>query len=168
MINTRKNWWILCGVVAVLLIVGIWAFFTYGPVNRVLSAREAEAYRVYDITLPEGESSAFSYILSQCTAEEEQYQADALVITAYVPKDTLKNAFSQCQEILSVELLEVKNSKSVDILYKGTEGEEVNLVYGEDGTLLIRVVYFPQRDTMVEYNAESGKTRMQRPFRKNG
>ena len=52
-------------MVAVLLIVGIWAFFTYGPVNRVLSAREAEAYRVYDI---KGESSAFSYILSQCTA----------------------------------------------------------------------------------------------------
>ena len=63
-----EKWWILCGVVAVLLIVGIWAFFTYGPVNRVVSAREAEAYRVYDITLPEGESSAFSYILSQCTA----------------------------------------------------------------------------------------------------
>ena len=95
-------------------------------------------------------------------------QEDELVITAHVPRDTLKSAFSRCQEILSVELMEGKNSKSVDILYKGTEGEEVNLVYGEDGTLLIRMVYFPQRDTMVEYNAESGNTRMQRPFRKNG
>lgn len=161
----NKKWWILGCVLALLLIVGAWAFFTYGPVDRVLSAREAEAYQVYDITLPEGESSAFAYILSQCTPKEEQSQVDAFLFTYYTPKDTLNAAFPRCQEILNVELLEVEGTQSLTIRYQGPEGEEVDLTYGEDGSLAYRMVYFPQRDTIVEYLAETGQTRIQRPFR---
>lgn len=163
--KNQKKWWIIAGVVVLLLIVGVWAYLTFGPVNRVLSSREAEAYEAYDITLPQGESSAFAYILSQCTETNAQSHADGMVSHDYAPKDTLKAAFPRCQEILSVELFEAEGIRSLNIRYEGTEGEEVDLTYGEDGSLALRVVYFPQRDTLVEYLAESGQTRIQRPFR---
>ena len=165
--KSQKKWWIIAGAVVLLLIVGVWAFLTYGPVNRVLSDREAEAYRAYDITLPQGESSAFSYILSQCTDTKEQSQAGGIVFHTYTPQDTLKAAFPRCREILSVELREAEGIRSLNLRYEGTEGEEVDLTYGEDGSLALRLVYFPQRDTLVEYLAESGQTRIQRPFRNN-
>lgn len=64
-----------------------------------------------------------------------------------------------------MELLEAEGIRSLNIRYEGTEGEEVDLTYGEDGSLAPRVVYFPQRDTMVEYRSDTGQTRIQRPFR---
>lgn len=163
--KNQKKWWIVAGVVVLLLIVGVWAYLTFGPVNRVLSSKEAEAYKVYDITLPQGESSAFAYILSQCTETNDQSQIDEMVFRIYTPQDTLKAAFPRCREILKVELLEAEGIRSLNIRYEGTEGEEVDLTYAEDGSLALRVVYFPQRDTLVEYLAESGQTRIQRPFR---
>lgn len=163
--KNQKNWWIFTGVVALLLIGVAWAYLTFGPVNRVLSSREAEAYQVYDITLPQGESSAFAYILSQCTETNEQSQIEEMVLRTYTPKDSLNAAFPRCREILKVELLETEGIRSLNLRYEGTEGEEVDLTYGEDGSLALRVVYFPQRDTLVEYLAESGQTRIQRPFR---
>lgn len=165
--KNQKKWWIVAGVVVLLLIVGVWAYLTFGPVNRVLSSKEAEAYQVYDITLPQGESSAFAYILSQCTETNDQSQIDEMVFRIYTPQDTLKAAFPRCREILKVELLEAEGIRSLNIRYEGTEGEEVDLTYAEDGSLALRVVYFPQRDTLVEYLAESGQTRIQRPFRNN-
>ena len=161
----QKNWWIFTGVVALLLIGVAWACLTFGPVNRVLSSKEAKAYQVYDITLPQGESSAFAYILSQCTETNEQSQIEEMVFRTYTPKDTLNAAFPRCREILKVELLEAEGIRSLNIRYEGTEGEEVDLTYGEDGSLALRVVYFPQRDTMVEYRSDTGQTRIQRPFR---
>ena len=163
----QKNWWIFTGVVALLLIGVAWACLTFGPVNRVLSSKEAKAYQVYDITLPQGESSAFAYILSQCTETNEQSQIEEMVFRTYTPKDTLNAAFPRCREILSVELREAEGIRSLNLRYEGTEGEEVDLTYGEDGSLALRLVYFPQRDTLVEYLAESGQTRIQRPFRNN-
>ena len=163
--KNQKKWWIIAGVVVLLLIVGVWAYLTFGPVNRVLSSREAEAYEAYDITLPQGESSAFAYILSQCTETNDQSQIDEMVFRIYTPQDSLKAAFPRCREILKVELLETEGIRSLNLRYEGTEGEEVDLTYGEDGSLALRVVYFPQRDTLVEYLAESGQTRIQRPFR---
>ena len=163
--KSQKKWWLIAGVVVLLLIVGVWAYLNFGPVNRVLSDREAEAYRAYDITLPQGESSAFSYILSQCTDTKEQSQAGGIVFHTYTPQDTLNAAFPRCREILSVELREAEGIRSLNLRYEGTEGEEVDLTYGEDGSLALRLVYFPQRDTLVEYLAESGQTRIQRPFR---
>lgn len=163
--KNQKKWWIVAGVVVLLLIVGVWAFLTYGPVNRVLSSKEAEAYEAYDITLPQGESSAFAYILSQCTETNEQSQIEEMVFRIYTPQDSLKAAFPRCREILKVELLEAEGIRSLNIRYEGIEGEEVDLTYGEDGSLALRLVYFPQRDTLVEYLAESGQTRVQRPFR---
>ena len=155
--KSQKKWWLIAGAVVLLLIVGV--------LNRVLSDREAEAYRAYDITLPQGESSAFSYILSQCTDTKEQSQVDTFLFTDYTPKDSLNAAFPRCREILSVELREAEGIRSLNLRYEGTEGEEVDLTYGEDGSLALRLVYFPQRDTLVEYLAESGQTRIQRPFR---
>lgn len=163
--KSQKKWWIIAGVVVLLLIVGVWAYLTFGPVNRVLSSKEAEAYQVYDITLPQGESSAFAYILSQCTETNEQSQIDEMVFRIYTPQDSLKAAFPRCREILKVELLEAEGIRSLNIRYEGIEGEEVDLTYGEDGSLALRVVYFPQRDTMVEYRSDTGQTRIQRPFR---
>ena len=163
----QKTWWIFTGVVALLLIGVAWACLTFGPVNRVLSSKGAKAYQVYDITLPQGESSAFAYILSQCTETNEQSQIEEMVFRTYTPKDTLNAAFPRCREILKVELLETEGIRSLYLRYEGTEGEEVDLTYGEDGSLALRVVYFPQRDTLVEYLAESGQTRIQRPFRNN-
>ena len=52
--KSQKKRWLIAGAVVLLLIVGVWAHLTFGPVNRVLSDREAEAYRAYDITLPQG------------------------------------------------------------------------------------------------------------------
>lgn len=83
--KSQKKWWIIAGVVVLLLIVGVWACLTFGPVNRVLSSKEAEAYEVYDITLPQGESSAFAYILSQCTETNDQSQIDEMVFRIYNP-----------------------------------------------------------------------------------
>ena len=163
--KSKKKWWIFAGVAVLLLIVGVWAYLTYGPVDRALSAKEAEAYRVYDITLPQGESSAFAYILSQCTETNEQSQIEEMVFRTYTPQESLNAAFPRCREILKVELLEAEGIRSLNIRYEGTEGEEVDLTYGEDGSLALRVVYFPQRDTMVEYRSDTGQTRIQRPFR---
>lgn len=163
--KSKKKWWIFAGVAVLLLIVGVWAFLTYGPVDRALSAKEAEAYEAYDITLPQGESSAFAYILSQCAETNEQSQIEEMVFRTYTPQDSLNAAFPRCQEILNVELLEVEGTRSLNIRYEGTEGEEVDLTYGEDGSLALRVVYFPQRDTMVEHRSDTGQTRIQRPFR---
>ena len=163
--KSKKKWWIFAGVAVLLLIVGVWAFLTYGPVDRALSAKEAEAYRVYDITLPQGESSAFAYILSQCAETNEQSQIGEMVFRTYTPKDTLKAAFPRCQEILNVELLEVEGTQNLTIRYQGTEGEEVSLTYTQGGSLAAWTVYSPQEDSMVEYNSETGQTRLQRPFR---
>lgn len=163
--KSKKKWWIVAGVVVLLLIVGVWVFLTYGPVDRALSAKEAEAYRVYDITLPQGESSAFAYILSQCTETNEQSQIEEMVFRTYAPKDTLKAAFPRCQELLGVELLETEGTRSLTIRYQGTEGEEVSLTYTQAGSLAAWTVYSPQEDSMVEYNSETGQTRLQRPFR---
>lgn len=163
--KSKKKWWIFAGVAVLLLIVGVWAFLTYGPVDRALSAKEAEAYRVYDITLPQGESSAFAYILSQCAETNEQSQIEEVVFRTYTPKDTLKAAFPRCQEILNVELLEVEGTRSRTIRYQGTEGEEVSLTYTQAGSLAAWTVYSPQEDSMVEYRSDTGQTRIQRPFR---
>lgn len=163
--KNQKNWWIFTGVVALLLIGVAWACLTFGPVNRVLSPREAEAYQVYDITLPQGESSAFAYILSQCTETNEQSQIEEMVFRTYTPKDTLKAAFPRCRELLGVELLEAEGIRSLTILYQGTEGEEVSLTYAQDGSLATWTVYSPQEDSMVEYRSDTGQTRIQRPFR---
>lgn len=83
--KSKKKWWIFAGVAVPLLIVGFWAYLTYGPADRALSAKEAEAYEAYDITLPQGESSAFAYILSQCAETNEQSQIEEMVFHTYTP-----------------------------------------------------------------------------------
>lgn len=163
--KSKKKWWIFAGVAVLLLIVGFWAYLTYGPADRALSAKEAAAYEAYDITLPQGESSAFAYILSQCAETNEQSQIEEMVFHTYTPQDSLNAAFPRCQEILNVELLEVEGTRSLTIRYQGTEGEEVSLTYTQAGSLAAWTVYSPQEDSMVEYRSDTGQTRIQRPFR---
>lgn len=64
-----------------------------------------------------------------------------------------------------MELFEAEGTQNLTIRYEGTEGEEVSLIYTQDGSLATWTVYSPREDSMVEYRSDTGQTRVQRPFR---
>lgn len=157
--KSKKKWWILSGVLVVLLAVGIGLSLARAPVDRILTPQEAAGYQVYDVVLPEGESSAFSYVLSCCQTEVKNGN------TLYHPSEGLKAALSQCERIVAVSVSEWEGEQFLHLTYEGLDGEDVYLNYREDGTLITRQVYFPARDLQITYEAETGETRLVSPIR---
>ena len=157
--KSKKKWWILSGVLVVLLAVGIGLSLARAPVDRILTPQEAAGYQVYDVVLPEGESSAFSYVLSCCQTEEKNGN------TRYHPSEALNAALFHCEQIVAVGVTEWEGEQFLHLTYEGLDREDVYLKYSEDGNLITRQVYFPARDMQITYEAETGETRLVSPIR---
>lgn len=140
----------------VLLAVGIGLSLSRPPVDRILTPQEAAGYQVYDVVLPEGESSPFAYLYSLYQA----YQTDE-----NAGLEAMEAALYHCREVVALSLSEWEGEQFLHLTYEGLDGEDVYLNYREDGTLITRQVYFPARDMRITYEDETGNTRMVSPIR---
>lgn len=154
--NEKQKWWMLGIVLVVLLAVGIGLSLSRPPVDRILTCQEAAGYQVYDVILPEGESSPYACLY----AHYQTYQADA-----EAGLEAMEAALYHCREVVALSLSEWEGKHFLHLTYEGLDGEDVYLNYREDGTLVTRQVYFPARDLQITYEAETGETRLVFPIR---
>ena len=154
--NEKQKWWMLGIVLVLLLAVGIGLSLARPPVDRILTPQEAAGYQVYDVVLPEGESSPYAYLYSLYQAYEADNEAGL---------EAMEAALYHCKEVVALSLSEWEGKHFLHLTYEGLDGEDVYLNYREDGTLITRQVYFPARDMQITYESETGDTRMVSPIR---
>ncbi len=166
----KKSFWIM-KILALILVLccGLGIFTACGSDEKLLSAKEAAQYEKYTMTLPQGETSALAYITATCKKVKEETQEDGLLAETYWPEQEVYGTLYSCRDIDSVSVLTTEENGQknpvLHITYETFDEEEVRLTYGPDGKLLERVVYFPDTDTVVIYEADTGETRLQKHFR---
>lgn len=167
--KSRKWKIIAIAELVLLLIIGIMELVPHIPVKRTLSEREAAAYDRYDIQLPAGETNAYTYLLSKCRLIETETPESG--VDHYWPGPEMSEALYACRHIDSVYAYKTEvggqELSYLDIWYDTIEETEVYLSFTENGTLIFRSVYDPLTDTVVMYEINTGKTTLEKPFRRH-
>ncbi len=165
----KSSWIIKIPALILVLCCGLGIFTACGSDEKLLSAKEAAQYEKYTMTLPQGESSALTYITATCKKVDEETQEDGILSETYWPEQEVYSTLYACRDIEGISVLTTEENGQKDpvlyIAYETFDEEEVRLTYGLDGKLLERVVYFPDTDTVVIYEAGTGETRLQKHLR---